>query len=171
MKPVDLDALLAITDDGELCDAVFCRFAEFNNQINVDAYTEEERVVTLVWHASGIIGNGGFEYLFEGDFNGDSGFMYTAAAFKMIGAAESYAAFQRARGAFGGHYPTDPKQRIAAFHHVPEHERTMISRQFWDDDHNMRSGLARYIRERHERFRQLLSAPPKKPNLLQRLFR
>jgi hypothetical protein len=170
MKNVDLDALLAIADDSELCNAVFCRFADFNNQIDVDAYSEEERVVTLAWHAAGIISNGGFEYLFEGDFNGDSGFIYTAAAFKTIGAAESYAAFQRALAVFGGHYPTAPEERIAAFHRIPEHERTAISQQFWDDDSNMSSGLARYIRDRRERFRQLLSARHPKPNLPQRLF-
>ena len=171
MKTSEIDALLDLTDDFELCNGVFGRFADFNNEIDVDSYSEEERVVTLVWHASGIIGNGGFEYLLEGDFNGDSGFIYTAAAFKTIGAAESYAAFQRALGAFGGHYPTDPKQRIAAFHCLPEHERTAINRQFWDDDDNMRSGLARYIRERRQRCHQLLSAASAKPKLLERLFR
>lgn len=158
MKPVDLDALLATDDDPELCDAVFCRFAELNNEIDVDSYTEEERVVTLVWHAAGIIGNGGFEYLFEGDFNGDPGFIQTAAAFKTIGALESYAAFQRALSIFGGQYPADPEQRIDAWQRVSEDERDAIERQFYDDEEIMHAGLARYIRERRVRFSELLSA-------------
>jgi hypothetical protein len=162
MKIADVDALLAITDDFELCDGVFGRFADCNNEIDVDSYTEEERVVTLVWHASGIIGNGGFEYLFEGWFTGDPGYVYTAAAFKAIGATESYGAFQRALGAFGDRYPDDPAERDAAYHRVPEQERNAISRQFWDDDENVTAALARYIRERRVRFRELLSRPSSK---------
>jgi hypothetical protein len=134
MKTSDIDALLALTDDFELCNGVFKHFADFNNRIDVDTYTEEERIVTLVWHASGIIGNGGFEYLFEGWFTGDPGYVYTAAAFKTIGATQSYAAFQRALGVFRDQYPEDPAEREAVFHRVPEDERTAISRQFWDDE-------------------------------------
>ena len=88
MKTVDLDALLSEPDDGKLCDGAFDRFAEFSNKIDVDSYSEEERVVTLVLHSFGIIGNGGIEYLFAGNFNGDPGFVYTAAAFKAIGATD-----------------------------------------------------------------------------------
>jgi len=171
MKPTDLDSILSSTDDSELCDAVFSRFAELNNRINVDSYTEEERVVTLVLHATGIIGNGGFQYLFEGEFNGDPGYIHTAAAFETIGASESHAAFQRALGLFGGRYPPDREQRIAAYLNVPKDQRDAIERQFYDDEENMRSGLARYIRERRERFHQLLSSPPSMWNRLRRLFR
>jgi hypothetical protein len=86
MKTTDIDALLARTDDFELCDGVFSSFADFGNQIDVDSYSQEQRVITLAWHASGLIANGGFEYLFEGWFPGDPGYVYTAAAFKTIGA-------------------------------------------------------------------------------------
>jgi len=171
MKPADLDALFSIADDFKLCDAVFCRFADFNNQIDVESYTEEERVVTLVWHATGIIGNGGFQYLFEGEFTGDPGFVCTAAAFKTIGASESYAAFQRALGLFGGQYPADREQRIAAYLRVPKDQRDAIERQFYNDEKRMHSGLACYIRERRERFHQLLSSPPPMWQRLRRFFR
>jgi len=171
MKPADLDALLSIADDSKLCDAVFCRFADFNKQIDVDSYTEEERIVTLVWHAAGIIGNGGFQYLFEGEFTGDPGFVYAAAAFKTIGASESYAAFQRALSLFGGHYPADREQRIEAYLRVPKDQRDAIEKQFYDDEKSMHSGLARYIRGRRERFHQLLSSPPSTWKRLRRFFR
>jgi hypothetical protein len=114
-----------------------------NNEIDVDSYTEEERIVTLVWHAAGIIGNGGFESLFEGEFNGDPGYIYTAAAFKTIGALESYAAIQRALGIFGGQYPADPEQRIAAWLRVSEDERSAMEERFYDDAEIMHSRLAR----------------------------
>lgn len=82
MKTNKIDALLALTDDFDLCNGVFSRFADFHNQIDVDLYSQEERVITLAWHASGLINNGGFEYLFEGWFTGDPGYVFTAAAFK-----------------------------------------------------------------------------------------
>lgn len=46
-------------------DAVFCRLAEREQQRGAESVTDIERVVLLVWHASGIIGNGGFHYFFE----------------------------------------------------------------------------------------------------------
>ena len=162
MNSIDLDALLATRDDAALCEGVFDRFDEFNNVIDVDAYSEEERVVTLALHSAGIIGNGGFEYLFAGEFNGDPSFIYTAAAFKAIEASQSYAAFQRALGLFGGQFPVDahPRERIAIYQRAaPEEERNAIDRQFSDDDANMHSAVARYIRERRDRFRELLAGP------------
>ena len=88
--------LFDIQDDSKLCDELFGRFAEFSNEIDVDSHSELERIVTLVRHSSGLIGNGGFHYLFEGDFRGDPGFVYTAAAYQRIGAADAYKAFQEA---------------------------------------------------------------------------
>jgi len=152
-----IDELLAQEDDFELCDGVFGCFADLNNSIEVESYTEEQRIVTLVWHASGIIGNGGFEYLFEGEFNGDPGFIYTAAAFATIGARASYQALQRALACFGSDYPSNTKSRNAIFERVPKSERESINHQFWDDDANMRAALARYIREHRITFRTLLT--------------
>jgi hypothetical protein len=150
-----LDDLFSTPDDFAFCNGVFGGFA--NNWIDVEAYSEEERVVTLAWHAGGIIGNGGFEYLFEGSFDGDPGYVHTAAAFKAIGATQSYAAFQRALGVFGDRYPDDPAERSAIFQRVPKEERTAIAVQFWDDNKSMTAALARYIRQRSVRFREILS--------------
>jgi hypothetical protein len=158
--PLDeyLDALFSTPDDRVLCDGVFDGFASIDNTIDVDSYSEEERVATLVLLSSGIIGNGGFEFLFEGDFDGDPGFIHTAAAFKAIGATESSAAFQRALGVFGDRFPADLAERNAIFRSVPEQERVDMASQFWDDDANMIAALARYIRARSGRFRELSPA-------------
>jgi hypothetical protein len=157
VKTNNIDVLLAQVDDFELCNDVFCRFADFDNTINVDFFTEEQRVVTLAWHASGLIGNGGFEYLFEGDFKGDPGFVYTAATYATIGASGSYHSFQRALACFCNNYPSDAETRIAAYQRVPEAERLSINSEFWDDDSNMQAALARYIRTHHATFHRLLS--------------
>lgn len=153
----DVGALLSIADDKELCDAVFDRFADFCNVIDVEECSEEERVVTLVWQASGILENGGFEYLLAGEFNGDEEFVQTAEAFRVIGARESHAAFRRALGVFGEEYPRNAKQRGAIFQAVPEAERKAMNEQFWNDAPNVPAGLAAYIRERRERFAEVFA--------------
>jgi len=43
--------------------------------------TKEENVVLLVWHASGIIENGGFHYFFEQELNAEA----VATAYETIG--------------------------------------------------------------------------------------
>src|SRR4051812_44953511 len=99
--------LLDGSDDFELCSGVFKHIADrHGNELNVDEETEPERVVTLVWHSYGIIGNGGFQYLFEGTFNGDPGFVLTAAAFRRIRCAGAAEAFEEALAMFPSNSPT-----------------------------------------------------------------
>jgi hypothetical protein len=50
--------------DFQLVDGVFCRLAD-RETAGPDAINDIEQVVLLVWHAEGIIGNGGFHYFFE----------------------------------------------------------------------------------------------------------
>ena len=40
-------------------------------------FNESERVIALVWTVTGIIGNGGFEYLFSSNLPSDENYKYT----------------------------------------------------------------------------------------------
>jgi hypothetical protein len=51
---------------------------QYGEDIDVADLPEEHRIVLLVDTARGIIGNGGFNYLFEGTFNGDPHYLLTA---------------------------------------------------------------------------------------------
>ncbi len=83
-----LERLLA-TQDSELWNMVWSRvITRYGDDIDVSSYSEEEKVVILVVQAWGIIGNGGFQYLFEGTFKGDPYFVKTVAAFEAIQAHE-----------------------------------------------------------------------------------
>jgi hypothetical protein len=149
--------LFDIKDDFELCDRLFGKLAEFDNVIDVDSYSELERVVTLVWHSSGLIGNGGFHYLFEGEFNGDPGFVYTAASYKRIGALAAYEAFQDATKQFpGGVLPTDSEQRIREYEAVPKEIWDKIERRYYDADKDTVKCLSRFIREHRREYEDLL---------------
>jgi tetratricopeptide (TPR) repeat protein len=167
-----LDDLLKQRDDFKLCDGVFALFSEQDNAsgapsgrsrgiasrgIHVERYEETERVVTLVWHASGLLGNGGFHYLVEGDFNGDPGFSFTAAAFKAVGADGACQAFQDVMQHFpGGRLPSDIKQRLILYDSIPEKERMRIDRLFRSDSATIQAKLAAYIRQHKDDIRRLL---------------
>jgi hypothetical protein len=72
----------------------------FGDNVNPSRIPEQHRTVLLVLHAHGIIGNGGFQYLFEGDFPGDPEYLLTRQAYKTIGATRACTAFQKAFAVF-----------------------------------------------------------------------
>jgi len=144
-----IQELLDETNDFALCDKIFERICELRgNKLDVAAETEYERVVTLVWHSDGIIGNGGFQYLFEGNFNGDPGFVYTAAALRKIGCQARAEAFEDALALFPSNTPpTDLQERLTIYQKVPESERNRIDHKFWRAEADMVARLAAFIRD------------------------
>jgi hypothetical protein len=149
-------SILDSLDDFELCDRVFGALAE--NPINVDTCGELERVVRLVWDSSGLIGNGGLHRLFEGDYPGDPGFVYTVAAYHRIGARAAYEALQSAFSQFpGGVLPVEIYERLRVFESMPKRTRDEIERRYYDADKETERCLARFIRERRSGYERLLT--------------
>src|SRR6476619_5285801 len=90
-----LRKILTDPDDFQVCNGLFLRIADrYGDQLDVTHAPEAERTVLLVWHSAGIIGNGGFQYLLEGDFKGDPGFRETANSYRRIGSTAA-ACFDR----------------------------------------------------------------------------
>lgn len=146
-----------IEDDFELCNKVFGSFANLCNKIDVASYEELERVVTLVWHSFGLIGNGGFHFLFEGDYAGDEGFVYTVAAYHRIGALTAYRAFQDAFRAFPrGALSADIDERLRLYESKPKRIWDGIERRFYGAEKEIVSNLAKFIRDNRHGFEQLL---------------
>src|SRR5439155_17550916 len=126
-------SILDTADDFELCDRVFCGLA--GSPINVDTCGELERVLRLVWDSSGLIGNGGFHHLFEGNYPGDPGFVYTVAAYQCIGARAAYEALQAAFRQFpGGVLPAEIDERLRVFEAVPKETWEEIEGRYYDAD-------------------------------------
>ncbi len=160
MSKPKVDKLLATTDDFDLCDGVFCAIGDVAGN-EIDAATEQEpcRTVTLVWHSGGIIGNGGFQYLFEGDFNGDPGYRITAAAYKNINANQSYEAFQEALSLFpDNRLPADIDKRLSIYQSHPKKTRDAIESKFFSADDEVKRLLAEFIRAHQDEFREFLCA-------------
>src|SRR5262245_61738254 len=142
--------LLAKAGDADLVNGTFEKiWARYGHWVDALRYTPEERVIMLVWHSAGIIDNGGFEYLFSGDFDGDPDFKITAAAYKTVGLTRGYEAFQNAFQIFaGGKVPHDAEQRFQQYEAVDKSIRKEINRKHWQDgwDKLRERNLAEYIR-------------------------
>ena len=158
----EIDKILNTTSDFDLCDGVFCSFADLDNDLHADRYDEAERIVTLVWHSMGIVENGGFHYLFESDFNGDPGYKLTAEAFKVIGAEVAYQAFIEIMYHFPKGLPSDIKMRLKLYEEIPDEEANRINELFWGDLKTIETQLAQYIRLHSEDVKRILTAKNKK---------
>lgn len=101
-------------DHVDLADEVFKRILKKHGE-NVDPskIPKAQQTVLLVYHTHGLIGNGGFQYLFEGTFPGDPEFLLTRQAYKTIGATSAIAAFEKAFAVFPNSTPpSDINRRI-----------------------------------------------------------
>lgn len=154
-----IDEILQETDDRSLCDRTCSWIVErHGEQLDLSNVPEQERVVLCVLHASGIIDNGGFNYLFETSFGGDPHYFLTAGAFKAIGAQECFAAFERVFKLFRERKPpADMNARLKEYRQggaTPRHE---IDRLFWKGSKKIDQLLAAYVRAHREAY---LNAAP-----------
>lgn len=102
---VKQDAAMA---DIDLADSTFKRILkEHGDDVDPSKIPKSQQTVMLVYHSYGILGNGGFQYLFEGDFTGDPEFLLTRQAYKTIGATDASAAFEKAFAVFPNATPPD----------------------------------------------------------------
>ena len=142
--------LLADAGDFDLVNGTFVKIGDrYGHWVDATRYAEEERAIMLVWHSSGIIDNGGFEYLFSGDFDGDPEFKITAETYKVVGLTRGYEAFQEAFRQFpNGKVPYDSEERIRQYKLADESVREEINRKHWQDgwDDLREKKLAEFIR-------------------------
>jgi hypothetical protein len=136
----------------KMVDAVFCRLAEREEQEGSDSISDIERVVLLVWHASGIIGNGGFHYFFECALPLPA----TADAYERIGVVQAASVLRRMQELFPGrHIPDDYDERMAIVSRFYEERAELLSnleREFYSTDALMEQQLAAWIRVHHGAF-------------------
>lgn len=154
----NLETLLESATDFELADATCIKIIDrYGGCIDVQELSEVERVVALVWQASGIIGNGGFEYLFSYDFEGDLDYGITFQTFKTLGLTRSVEAIEQAKAVFpDGQVPKDREERSRLYLSATTQETRMeVSSGVWDDDETREKLLAQYIRDNIDAFSDL----------------
>ncbi len=143
------EVLLAKARDSDLVNGTFAKIgARYGHWVDANQYTPEETVVMLVWHSGGIIGNGGIEHLFEGEFPGDPDYRITAESYRLAGIERSHKAFEAAFALFpGGVVPCDPEERIRLYEGANASAREAINRECWRDDRARARMLAKFIRK------------------------
>ncbi len=156
-RSVNIEKLLNTQDDFELCDQLFVRLTEhYGKDFDISKCKEKDQVVILVWHATGIIDNGGFQYLFEGNFKGDPHYARTADAFKTIQAKKCAEAVREALGLFPNSKPPDEVEpRLKAFQQIGAAKRESIDTKFFSESKEIRTHLARYIRDNRADFKHI----------------
>jgi hypothetical protein len=135
--------------DFALCDTTCKRIVDrHGNDALATNFSEEERVVALVWSVSGVIENGGFRYLLGTPPTGDPYLEHTIKAFERIGCYEAVKAIKEVLCLFPDCKPPEDKGlRIAQYESHPEETRNAIDSRFWDQLDNITKLLANYIRE------------------------
>jgi hypothetical protein len=147
-------------DDFDLCSGTYESIISHTQKPSPLAtdFSEEERIVILVWYAMGVIDNGGFHYLFESALPGDPYYHFTLEAYKQIGCDSAVEAFEQALGLFPNRKPpTDDQQRIQQYEICPEDIRNAIDSRFWRGHNDIVKNLAKYIRANFEKLGGLLS--------------
>jgi hypothetical protein len=161
-----LKDILAEAGEFEVCNGVFKRIIEYYSEdIDASGIPEHERVVLLVWHVAGIVGNGGFRYLFEGDLKGDPYFALTAKAFRATGCKEAAEAVQKTLAIFpNSRPPKDIDKRLTYYLKRCKSSITDMDRQFFAADGELKKCLANYIRAHSDAFSHL-DRPQRKKKL------
>jgi Domain of unknown function (DUF4375) len=151
------DQLLAGTDDEALCNKAYDLIdAYYGPDLDASAIPDEERVVLLTLHTSGLIGNGGFRRLLEGNLQGDPDFALSAEAFQIIDCDKAAAAFRNTLALFPqSRPPRDIEKRLIYYLKRCKHWPTDEDNQFWDANKGLPGRLAAYIRSHADAYRHL----------------
>ncbi len=141
-----------------MINATYCMLVDREKQRGSDSITDIERVVLLIWHASGIIENGGFRYFFE------CGLLLreTAEAYARIGVEEVASIFRRVNDLFPGHeIPADYDERMALVDKFYQQQADLLSHlegEFYSRDGLMEKQLGGWIRVHRDVFRAIDAA-------------
>ncbi len=96
-------------------DRIFMAVLEhYGEDVDSSTIPEPCGVHLLVYHTHGILNNGGFQYLLEGNYNDDPGFRRTREAYRKIDAASAVNAFTRVFNLFpDDELPDDIDKRLS----------------------------------------------------------
>lgn len=145
------------SESSNLCNDTFSAVLKhYGDSFDPSKVPAPHRTVACIMQAHGIIGNGGFRYLFEGDFPGDSGFALTRQAYADIDAQGAIEAFNEAFSAFpNGVPPKDLAEREKLYLAKYPGFLTPVDQKYFAASPEVEEKLAAYIRANETFFKGL----------------
>ncbi len=148
--------LLKDANDFDLSNGVFMLLADHFGGITT-GMPPEGKVIIWVWHTSGIIGNGGFQYLFENVLPDDLYFAGTLEAYRTLGADQCAEALAEALSRFPkSKPPKSVERRLSIFQ---QEGWGHLDRKFWDQNKQLPGLIANFIREKKDIIKAALAQP------------
>lgn len=146
-----LTLLFSSPNDFALADGIFTRISNTTDVDDSSSLSREEAVVYDVWGAEGIIGNGGFEYLFESDIKD---FERIAKSYEIIGVPSVAQAIRSALEVFPKTIPIDDVDERMAYVLAPEKKKRLeeLSTIVYFADRKTIRQLGAYIRKNQQAF-------------------
>jgi len=142
--------LIETNDDVELCDRLFLLVHQERSDEKFNE-NEPDLCVFLVWGALGVLDNGGFQYLFEGDYKPtDPNLCNTRRAFEIVGLRKVVKAFDVAFSAFDRSTPPkNAKQRLKIWGAADKALRDRADKA-WFSNNRISHEVAAFIRRRKD---------------------
>ena len=88
-----------------ISDIIFSEYGELANKNGISSIPEPARTLIAVYTTQGIIGNGGFAYFFESDFEGDNSYKTIIKSYENIGLEEHAKSVRSVLSLFPGNLP------------------------------------------------------------------
>ncbi len=150
MDPV-LNKLFEDGNDFHLVDALFIAIPE----TSTDRLPRPQQIVRTIWHAGGVIGNGGFGAFFRTDLDSDE----VVHALEEIGATEAAAAVKQALTVFPDSEPHSDWVKRGDFIDGLTQDKTetlgSATRHFYKADKQRLRALGEYVRKHADSFKGL----------------
>jgi len=135
---------MIIKSDFDICNDEWKRIvSNYHDKISALDLTGYEQIVMLVWLVTGIVENGGFNYLFESDLPGDEDLSLTVGAFYAIGCTEVGSLITSLLNRMGELGTADTK--LEKYLCLPQAERDDIDAAFWSEITDINKNLSKFI--------------------------
>jgi hypothetical protein len=118
------------------------RIAEKGRKLGIHSLTDFENTVSLIWHASGIVENGGFQYFYEHEFDAEA----VAQAYERIGCAKCAEILRLSWSLFPDSLQTASLAERIEYMRQNKDLFYDLSNLFWEADTQMESRLAEYVK-------------------------
>lgn len=125
----------------EVVDNLFCRLIDKRQQSGDAALLPFEKDVVMIWHASGIIENGGFEYFFSQGIDA----LATAEAYGRVGMVECSNLLLLAASALPDNLAHLERAELQKVIRAKAEVLQILSERFWELDTRTAECLAAYI--------------------------